>query len=143
MAGSEPEGHWQPPTYRTLCQNIAISEHRETIQAEYQPSKRIEDHEAGAIGGAGQWPTHPPAGRTGGAGAYNIALRHPYIPILQARFLSYRLFFYDIGFDIVWQEKWIWSVLILVNDIFCYIVGHFFRYRSFDLRYRRMARRVF
>ncbi len=78
VAGSEPEGHWQPTTYdvtyRTQCQNIGISEYRETIQAEYQPSKRIEDHKAGAIGGVGQWPTHPPAGRAGGAGAHNILI---------------------------------------------------------------------
>ncbi len=73
MAGSEPEGHWQPTTYGTLCQNIGISEYRETIQAGYQPSKRIEDHEAGAIGGAGQWPTHPPAGHSEWDEAHNSA----------------------------------------------------------------------
>jgi hypothetical protein len=55
--------------------------------------------------------------------AYNIrvipdvVILHPYIPILQALFFRYLLFFYDIGFDIGWQEKWIWSVLISGNDI--------------------------
>ncbi len=52
-----------------------------------------------------------------------VELRHPYIPILRSYFQRYRLFFYDIGFNIGWEEKWVWSVLPSGIDIGYDIVG--------------------
>ena len=68
---------------------------------------------------------------------HDVVIRFPYIPILRAFFLRYRLVFFDIVVNIGWQGFWVWSVLISGYDIGYDIVG-FLRYRSFDLRYRSL-----
>ena len=53
----------------------------------------------------------------------DVVIRYPYIPILCAFYLRYRLVFFDIVVDIGWQGFWVLSVLISYNDIGYYIVG--------------------
>ena len=48
---------------------------------------------------------------------HDVVIRYPYIPILRAFLLRYRLVFFDIVDNIGWQGFWVWSVLISGYDI--------------------------